>query len=118
MNCKVNIDGIHCGVACPNLQPFDKEKGTAKCAVTGNDLMWHDFWIAECDAGKEWRAMKDVDEVRKFLSDCVAMGNQTFYAKPPQPAFDEWWNQHGTKSKREKVIAKKAWYAAVRSLDC
>jgi len=43
-------DGIHCG-DCPYLEPYgDYERDlTAKCNLTGNDLMWYDYWIAECD---------------------------------------------------------------------
>jgi len=38
-------DGIHCG-ECPNLRDYDD---SATCSLTGNELSWHDFWIAECD---------------------------------------------------------------------
>ena len=42
-------DGIHCG-DCQHLKPYGAENDlTAKCDLTGNDLMWHDYWIAECD---------------------------------------------------------------------
>jgi hypothetical protein len=42
-------DGVHCG-DCPHLKPYGAESDlTAKCGLTGNDLMWHDYWIAECD---------------------------------------------------------------------
>ena len=42
-------DGVHCG-DCPHLKPYGYENDlTARCALTGNDLMWHDYWIAsEC----------------------------------------------------------------------
>ena len=47
-------DGIHCDIDCPYLQPQDGGiEVTAKCALTGNDLMWHDFWIGDCDAVPE-----------------------------------------------------------------
>ena len=47
-------DGIHCGSDCPNLKLYgDVYDLTAKCALSGNDLMWHDYWIAECDVSME-----------------------------------------------------------------
>jgi hypothetical protein len=44
-------DGIHCGSVCPNLLPYGSDTDlTAKCAITGGELIWHDFWVAtECD---------------------------------------------------------------------
>ena len=43
-------DKIHCSGDCPNLVP---DGGCcsidATCKLTGNDLMWHDYWVAECD---------------------------------------------------------------------
>jgi len=42
-------DGIHCG-ECLNITPYGQQEDlTAKCALSGNDLQWHDYWIAECD---------------------------------------------------------------------
>jgi len=42
-------DGIHCGGYCPYLNPYGEDEDlTAKCRMTGNDLMWHDYWIADC----------------------------------------------------------------------
>jgi hypothetical protein len=41
--------GIHCG-DCPYLEPYGRETDlTAKCKLLGRDLMFHDYWIAECD---------------------------------------------------------------------
>ncbi len=44
-------DGIHCDGECPHLKPYGEEMDlTAKCDLTGADLMWYDYWIAgECD---------------------------------------------------------------------
>ena len=51
-------DKIHCGGDCPNLNAYgDEYDFTAKCVLSGKDLMWHDYWIAECDV--------PVDEVKK-----------------------------------------------------
>ena len=48
----VHSDRIHCG-DCPHLKPYGAEIDlTAKCDVTGNELMWHDYWVAECDPEK------------------------------------------------------------------
>ena len=48
-------DDVHCGCHCPNL--MTKQNGDIEyvgvCVLTGNDLMWHDYWIAECGNGKE-----------------------------------------------------------------
>jgi hypothetical protein len=43
-------DGIHCDGECPHLKPYGDERAfSAKCDLTGADLMWHDYWIAgEC----------------------------------------------------------------------
>jgi len=44
----VSKDGIHCG-ECTYLSEYGNEDDlTAKCELTGNNLIWHDFWIAEC----------------------------------------------------------------------
>lgn len=41
-------DGIHCG-DCPHLKPYgDQYDLTAKCDLMGKDLMWYDYWLAEC----------------------------------------------------------------------
>ena len=41
-------DGVHC-CDCPHLKPYGESNDlTAKCDLTGNDLLWHDYWIAEC----------------------------------------------------------------------
>ena len=54
-------DGIHCG-ECRNLIVMDAEAGHAVCKVTGNDLQWHDYWLAECEtqtAGLDGQRTKD-----------------------------------------------------------
>jgi len=42
--------GIHCSCYCPYLidNGQDNDIGEAKCALTGNELMWHDYWIGDC----------------------------------------------------------------------
>jgi hypothetical protein len=43
------VNGIHCAPRCPNLQPYDNPNDlTARCTLTGHDLIWHDYWVAEC----------------------------------------------------------------------
>ena len=59
--CSVCDDGIHCG-ECRNLIVMDAEAGHAVCKVTGNDLQWHDYWLAECEtqnAGLDGQRTKD-----------------------------------------------------------
>ena len=53
-NCNMCSDGMHCDGECPHLKIFGQEMDlTAKCDISGNDLMFHDYWIAECEADKE-----------------------------------------------------------------
>ena len=50
---KICEDNLHCG-DCSFIKPYGKpEDLTALCLKSGNDLMWHDFWIAECGIGNE-----------------------------------------------------------------
>ena len=40
-------DGVHCDGECPFLAPYGDEYSiTAKCNLTGEDLMWYDYWVA------------------------------------------------------------------------
>ena len=44
----ISSDGIHCG-DCLNLKSYGNEYAlTAKCELTGKQLLWHDYWLAEC----------------------------------------------------------------------
>ena len=39
-------DGEHCDPECPFLK--DRGATDAICSDTGNELYWHDFWMADC----------------------------------------------------------------------
>lgn len=51
-------DGLHCG-ECKFLEPHDVVTSLdAKCTAIGCDLMWHDYWIAECEPDESKGATK------------------------------------------------------------
>ena len=44
------VNDTFCPYDCEGLQIYGKEEYvTARCKITGRDLVWYDFWIAtEC----------------------------------------------------------------------
>lgn len=58
----VSEDNIHCDPSCPylfRLNPNDVYSLDARCTLTGEDLMWYDFWIAECEESKDVEGNKE-----------------------------------------------------------
>ena len=42
-------DGYHCDPECPHLRPdADTTNVFGKCALSGKDLDWHDWYVADC----------------------------------------------------------------------
>lgn len=68
------VNNTFCHHKCEYLLPYGKEEDlTAKCAITGKNLMWYDFWIAtECsfilflEDEEEIRSVENV-EVKMFM---------------------------------------------------
>ena len=49
-------DNIHCGEDCPYLITPSSDISIsleARCSLLGRNLMYHDFWIAECEESVE-----------------------------------------------------------------